>query len=92
MNILAKFHGNPSVLHTLYSFDDDTSHQNHSVSFHRQKKYKHVTPSPRNMSTMVSQCEPPANELIGPWKFTASKMVLHGKAIVFLVTFHPSYM
>ena len=42
------------------------------------------------MSTTGSHCEPPANDMIGPPKFTVSKMALSGKAIVFLVTFNRS--
>ena len=34
------------------------------------------------MSTQGSHCEPPANYIIEPLTFTASKMALRGKAIV----------
>ena len=79
-----------SSRYPINSFEENASHQNRSASFRLQKKYKHVMPFLRVVSTMGSHCEPPANDMIGPRKFTAGKMALPGKAIVFLVTFHPS--
>ena len=70
--VLAKFHGDLSILHTLGG-----------ASFCLQKIYKHVTPSLTIMSTQGSHCEPRANDIIEPLTFTASKMALRGKAIVF---------
>ena len=43
----------------------------------------HFMPSLRIMSTPGSHCEPPTNYIIEPLTFTASKMALRGKAIVF---------
>ena len=35
------------------------------------------------MSTLGSHCEPPANNIVDPLTFTARKMALCGKVIVF---------
>ena len=67
----------------INSFEEEAFCGNRSASFRLQKIYKHFTPSLRIISTRSSHCEPPANYIIEPLTFTASKMALRGKAIVF---------
>ena len=72
-----------SVTYPINSFEEEAFCGNRSASFLLQKIYKHFTPSLRIMSTPGSHCEPPTNYIIEPLTFTASKMALRGKAIVF---------
>ena len=83
MQVLAKFHGNLSILHTLYirlKRKDSLEKQMRVFTLQRSVNMAHL------IREMCQHKKPLANEITEPPAFTVSKQELRGKAIV-LVTF-----